>query len=363
MATTPDGDIIASFMSVSHSSSMSGYQRGLSETVLRYGQVTQVYYPDNDGNVNKRFTEYDVTIQHVGPDGSQTQIPYPRCLMASLFGGVADNLEWTPRVLKPDGSDAQGRAGLNSVVAVLCLNSDINRGLIIGALKHPSLPVETNEGHHLDFAFNGVTAAIDKNGGLALTRNGATKADGKPLKTDANAGASLTFGSDGTTVLASGKMNQFIAIGGPDTENKNESDDQVVDNQVMTIAADQLLNITSGKDIFVTVPNGDRTGETGSVQICVQNQDPQAAMLGNNYRNAQNKLNTEMSNQLKAIANLILVASQGIASAASAPGAQALTGAASALVEAGQALSEIATAIDEFEAPPVPYVSGLVFLG
>lgn len=359
MPTTPEGDVVPSYMQVGVSSPESGFTMGLRETTLRFGQVINVYYPEDAGNVNKRFTEYDVSVSHVAAGGSQSQILYPRCQLASFFGGVADHLTWTPRVRLPTDSDSQGKAGLNSVVAVLCLNANIRQGIIIGGLKHPGLPKDTNRGQYLDFEFNGIRSRIDDSGTFSLFRKGATRADGTPVKdSDANAGASISLRADGNVVIANGDRSQYIGIGGP--SDADGTDGQVVPNKALDIVADENLNM-SANVVSISVPRESENSQTSQIYIG-PGSPSEAAVLGSTYRTAENKMNSELSSQLKTIANAILIASQGIQAAAAAPGAQSLAGAAAALVEAGTALQDMAVAIDEFENPAAKYTSAYISL-
>ncbi len=215
MAETYSGDIVPSYVRLFESNGTSGYTRGLNEVTFRFGQVIAQYAPDTDGNFNKRFWEYDVSVQHVSEGGAQTQIVYPRCQMASLFGGVADHIEWTPRLSLNAGGSTQGKPGLNSIVALLCLNSNVRQALIVGGLKHPGLPQEkSNLGHHLVFEFNGIKIDVNKDGEFNFLRRGPTDANGDPIsEDDKNANASAAFLKGGSLVLANGTKTQFLSIG------------------------------------------------------------------------------------------------------------------------------------------------------
>ncbi len=343
MGMTPEGDVIPSYMNLTASwSGENGYTRGLQELTFRFGQIKAVYAPNAASNINKRFFEYDVSVQHVSEGGSQSQVLYPRCQMGSLFGGVADHFRWTPRVTTGNDGQQQGKPGLNSIVMLLCLNGNIRQGLIIGAIKHPSLPKELDEGQYLEFEYNGIQVIIDDGGAMQLLRRGATKDDGKVRAENKNQGAKFILNSNGAITLANGDAGQILNISGPD--------DKTVD-----IEADQNLNLTTARDMTLH-----STSDFGSIFVGGKQE---SMILGKTYRQNESKMLHQLSAQLSAISVLIAAAAAGITSAAAAPGAQSLAAAGTALVQASTALNSCSTAIDAFEAETIQYLSQHVFVG
>ncbi len=152
----------------------------LSNTLLRVGQVQEILFPEDEGNVSKQFIEYSVLVQHRANGTAVTKM-YHHCLAIDQLAAVADFDYTTFRAdnvaTKEDGS--QFRPGNGAHVVLLCLNGESNNALILGGLRHSEAPKDKKvDGHHRHLRFNGVDLVISKDGELTLTYLGAQKADG-----------------------------------------------------------------------------------------------------------------------------------------------------------------------------------------
>lgn len=176
-----------------------------SEIKLRLGVVTEIYPPNHQKNVSKRYVEYSVDVFVMEDAG--TVKPYP-AVMSDMFASASDKMSYTPRITKTNPSEYYITKG--SVVAVLCVNADTQRALIIGGFPNPNLPVisddpNADQGHHLSFEFNGISVKINKDGELLLLRKGATDESGTTIDGYLdNSGAELTVLKDGSLTVRSG---------------------------------------------------------------------------------------------------------------------------------------------------------------
>lgn len=181
----------------------SGKDLRRSEFKFRLGVVTDIYPPNHKKNKSKRYTEYMVDV-FVMEDAATTK-PYP-AVVSDTFASASDKFSFTPRITKTDPTKYGITEG--SFVAVLCINADTQRALIIGGFPNPNLPVisqDPDEGHHLFFEFNGLMIKINKDGELVLFRKGATNEDGtvKDGYVD-NSGAEITLLKDGSVSIRAG---------------------------------------------------------------------------------------------------------------------------------------------------------------
>jgi hypothetical protein len=199
-----DGTIIPSWLGVSDTASVPERTEAFNNTALRMGEVADIIYPSDKRSNSKKFNEYVVNVQHMSPNGVASMVPYPRCFLASTFGGQADRLNYTLRTQKSiDKSsappDAQTGLGLGAKVLVLCIGGEVTNAVIIGGIREGDKH-DKDDGHHLYFEFNGVQVAIQDNGNFVLQMNGPTKADGTPEKDGAKQ-STFSFTDDGQCAI------------------------------------------------------------------------------------------------------------------------------------------------------------------
>jgi hypothetical protein len=199
-------EVIPSFISKNITydvSASSGKDFRYSEYKLRLGVIKAVYPPNHNLNVSKRFYEYAVDVYVM--EGAPTIKTYP-AVVSDLFASVGDTFSFTPRLAEEQPDRYAFSKG--SRVAILCVNSDIQQALIIGGYPNPNLPVnppDADQGHHLNFEFNGIKVNINKDGELSLERKGATDSGGEVLSGyEDGAGAKITMSKDGNVEVKAG---------------------------------------------------------------------------------------------------------------------------------------------------------------
>ena len=259
-----------------------------SNTSLHIGEVTEVFFPDNPKNCNKKVPEYSVLVQH-RTNGTAASVIYPNCILASLFGGLADKTSWTLRGDTLAGKE--GKTGKGSKVLILCVNGERSNPVILGGIRDSNDLSESKtyvkeRGHYLNFEFNGITAQISTLGGLKIFRRGPTLATGEPdtkKLADDKTGQTIELTDDGGVTISShtGDEQQSIKI---DHANKKitikaQTGWEVVSAGTGTITTEKEISVTSksgvtikaGKDLTVSAPSG---------KIKIGNGADQSAVLG-----------------------------------------------------------------------------------
>ncbi len=269
-----DGNVFPNFLGVSNMAtdpSSNAMYSLMADLGLRVGVVVATYAPTDDKNTSKRVWQYDV-VSSVS-DGAELSVPqqYPRCVVASLFGGVADFLRWKPRFDKQttdqdDGDD--GRVSNNSYVLLACPNGDSRYGYIIGAIPHPNSepdPEEDPPGEAYCIAqYNGVNITINNDGELVVTRKGPTKVDGTAVEDgDEKAGAKISLFKNG------------------DISVENSKGDKILMNY-----EDRGIEIHTDKDINIISDSGKIITQSSGVQL---GGDSEHLIKGDTYRKAEDQ--------------------------------------------------------------------------
>lgn len=194
---------------------------GLTNNVmLRIGEVQQIFYPEDQENVSKRFIEYQVLVQ-MRTNGTAVTKMYEHCIAIDHFAGIADfsyatfradntaTVENTQRRLAP---------GKGARVLLLCINGESLNAVVLGGIRNAAAPTDVkdtkDDGHHLRSVFNGVDFSINKDGEFTLTYNGATQLDGSPTadtNTDA-AGTTVKITKDGNLLVSDGNGENTILV-------------------------------------------------------------------------------------------------------------------------------------------------------
>jgi hypothetical protein len=165
--------------------------------MLRIGEVQNIYYPEDQENVSKRFIEYRVWVAHKANGTAVTKM-YDHCIAIDNLAGIADYSYVTYRAdSSASGQNGQKRPapGKGARVILLCINGESQNAVILGGVRNanaPDVKDTIDDGHHMHSVFNGIDMLINKDGELTLTYNGATDLSGDPTE-DTNTDAAGTF--------------------------------------------------------------------------------------------------------------------------------------------------------------------------
>lgn len=314
-----DGTVISHFLSVGNSNpDASGYRDGLNELNLRPGEIIAAYPPSSKKSVSKKFYEYDVMVYE--QEGSACSAPtiYPHCQIKDMFGSATDFCRFTPRITKVERDGR--KSSYSSRVLVQCPNGDKSTAVIVGFLKHDLLYGEKGKekedlGHNFEIQFNGLNCIINKDGEFHITRNGATKADGKYESDDDHdqkGGMNLIFNKEGGMKMASGDKDQYIEI--------NHKDKKI------TLDASEGIKL-GGED--------------------------EPLVLGKTYCDAEDSFMNDLFNGFQQLSTAISTLTGAIGALASTPAGGPLPNAGAAATAAGQmgsAVGNLISAVKTFQA-------------
>jgi hypothetical protein len=328
-----DGTIIPSFLAVSDTSGAgSGWMHNFQDNSLRIGRIIAAYSPNSKENRNKKVVEYDVeTVYANGAEGF-APIIYSNCIVASLFGGVADYFQWTPRI---DNFQQSTQKGKGTKVLILCVNGNTKSAYIIGGVPHPEdtkIQKVFKNNHILNTEFNGINLSINNDGEFQFLHKGATKADGSIID------------STGTDSILSFLKDGSINLGYLDKISK----------EICSISlnkADKKLNLFAQSDIYSETKAKFAVKTTSGVKIN-EGTNNQAFLKGTIYRQEQAKLHTKLTSAITSLATAATATAAGLttAGAATPTAAPGLTAAATAITSMVSILTQMVTAITEFEA-------------
>jgi phage baseplate assembly protein gpV len=200
----PDGTVVPHYLRA-RSTPFAESDDNFGNMPVREGIVRKIIYPDASTGQTRR--QYVVEVQHRDSNGPGIASEYI-CGTAVLFGGVADRLKYTLRPSKKDADRNDKGYSAGSKVLVVCINGEQNRAYIIGGLDDQNAPADSPEedGHHLDFEFNGIHAEVNDDGELTITYKGPTELDGtlKEGVDEATTGSTITFTKNGDITLKHG---------------------------------------------------------------------------------------------------------------------------------------------------------------
>jgi hypothetical protein len=322
----------------------SSYELSLNDSRLRLGKIINIYPPDEQ---YKTMT-YDVLVGYCD-GGAEAHTPYYRVKTTTLFGGVADRINWIPRI----DPNPKSFLRLNSEVLVMCVNGNSREAYIIGGIPHSYAGTEETYGNSifLDFEYNGMNVFINEDGEFQLTRRGKTNADGSVADSEKHQDATYQQTINGEHILG------YIG----------SLDDSATDNAFFKISKkDQNIKTYSKNNtefktdanLKITTANGMKVNPDAASQ--------QAWLNGTNFRNQQQTLHTNLSTD---IANLTAALTQatialGVAAAANAApmlgGVLALPGfgvMAYSLTQAITAVTKMGVDLANFEAQASTYLS------
>ncbi len=311
-----DGSRIPSFLGSSCTTYNDVGSMGFGNTTLRAGEVQKIIYPDDDENISKVFLEYRVSVgERDGSTPGASRI-YGNCYVANLFGGVADTFTYTLRPSSQKNVDAYG-IGLGSKVLILCINGEYGQAVILGGVRMGSgsdgltvnIPDKKENGHNLQFEFNGLSASINKDGELTITFSGATDAAGTYAE-------GVDKNNDGSTV-------QFTKDGSVSMGHDSESVVANWGNHRVELAASSNITLKS---------KGVLTGDATDFTI-----------LGETYRHSEDSMLQGILEALDKASAAMVLSAQALNVAATALTANTPIVAGPAVATAAQALTSAAT--------------------
>lgn len=370
-----DNTVVPSYLGLSDRGDHHTAPGHQTSVALRYGEVRKIIYPDDSKSVSKRWVEYHVEIQQKDAGRPGTGVVYANCVQMSLFGTSADLFKYTLREDSQQQNQSDKSVGVGSKVAVLCLNGDVTKGLIVGALRDTGNDEDGSkqqgkdkkeDGHNLFFEFNGAQISINKDGELRVRYRGATKSDGT-LDDNANSdaeGSTIIFNKDGGIKAYTKEEKQFLFLDHANKKIDILADDEwhVKVNKKVLFEAGDLYEIRGSKTCTIQMDDKVFIRSAG-VHV---GSASDAWMLGTTYRNAESQMNMKLSAYLVSLTSLIataagalqtagglLVVPIGGAIAAAVP----ISAAAAALMAAGPLLGQMGSAITTFETGASSYLS------
>lgn len=234
---------------------LAGFAKTHQNFALRVGIVTASYPASNSKNKSKLCTEYDVTVIEQNEDRGMTSIPYRNCLSAEGLGSIADFFEKALRpVKKKNGKgplDTSNQDG--AIVLLLCLDGMSEKGIIMGALTHPTRNTTLlDEGPRLEGEYNGINIKVEKDGSTMLTFRGATDNNGNPIDS-----------SQGNTVIKIEKDGSYQVSHKSITQRFDKGGDA-------TLTADGNISNVTKKNYQVNASQDVQVNATGNANVTAQ---------------------------------------------------------------------------------------------
>lgn len=295
-------------------------QRNFSDFVnrnytLKTGQVIKINYPDPNDDKTDDYITYDILVmeQH---GATKINAIYKDCLPAQPFGGAADFIEFTYRsnlsgeretnkensddllsqgaLLKLEDADTQKKL-LGAWVLIMCIGGNGNsNAIILGAVQNYFTPKVNKtynhqgkeDGHYLNFNFNGVHININNEGELVIAKNGATNNDGSlntKLTKKEQAGSFIKVDKDGQIIIS--------------TTTKFESDDDFIKPPEVD-KADNKITIKKNGEIEIKINDGKNLllkDKDGNAQLTLGSGDNSVA-VAEKLRDLYGKLKNYVEN-------------------------------------------------------------------
>lgn len=197
----PSGGILpSSLLKRDNISQNAGFNKKYNNNSLRVGIVIASYPTDNENNIGKLTTEYDVLVMEQDQNKSITPLTYRNCISMDGLGSIADYFEKAFRKQKKSKDKVSSQSLSNqdgAVVFLLCLDGSSEKGIIVGSAPHPNRKTKLKQGQVMAGEFNGISILINEDGSANLSFNGATNNDGTAV--DKNQGTtSIDIEKDGT---------------------------------------------------------------------------------------------------------------------------------------------------------------------
>lgn len=242
---------------------MAGFNKSYRNHALKVGVVIYSYDVNDDANISKLTTEYDVLVVEQHEDKGATTITYRNCMSAAGLGSVADYFEANLRNLQKNTSGQQS-VNLNdqngATVLLLCLDGMADKAIIIGAISHPDRKTNLQSTDpYLEGEYNGVNIKVDNDGAATFTFKGATDNDGNP--TDESQGTTtVSVEKDGSYQVEHDAITQRLDRNGQFT---------VTSKDIATFNTDTDFDVNATKDINLTA-KGDFNGSMNDLVLNAQ---------------------------------------------------------------------------------------------
>jgi hypothetical protein len=380
MAILSDLTCVPSFLGV-RSRGRSDYGRPFANIALRQGEVKKIVYPTDPASISKKFTEYVVEVnQSDGTDIGNLMV-YTGVTVANLFGGGGDRIEYTLRA--DDGTQTtEAGTGNGSKVLLLCLNGQTSNAVIIGGIRNYKYDNkdQKEDGHYLNFIFNGLGVNIDQNGAFTLTFQGKTDNLGNLLGDDDTQPTTVSIDEKGTFRASTKDENQSLTIDNDDKKIQIQADEklevQVNKDLLMDAGGKASFTVTEtadvevGEALTVTCLEAINVAASGLVSISspgvVLGSGSEAMPKFSTYRAAESQNNAkiiaalnQMTAALAGVANSLTAAAAALSTGI--PGINAAGGALGAaaigVAQIAGAVGQINGAVTSFESAGVSYLS------
>jgi len=207
---------------------------------LRHGVVLECFDIEDEGNISKKVPEYTVMVIEQEQDGGINTSLYKNCVTIQSFGGIGDFFEFKLRA-SSKAQDTYKKGTLNSLpndgslVTILCLDGNAEKGIIVGSIAHPSRKTKLTKvaGQHAEGEYNGINWQINKEGEFQVTFK--SKTDNKGIPQDSKSGGTY-FKIDKTgSVAINDAVGDSISIDKP--------------NQTVNINAAKNISVTAKENI------------------------------------------------------------------------------------------------------------------
>jgi len=216
---------------------------------LRVGVVLDIIDVGDKNNQSGLAPEYRVMTAEQNKQGSISNVEYKNCLRLNALGGVADY--FFTKLRKPKDSAKVKSSGsmkdqVGSIVLLMCLDGNSEKGIILGSLDHPSAKKLSKEhGHHMEGEFNGVNWQVNKDGALTVTFKSATEDDGTP-KDEKAGGTVLKIEKDGSMEFNDGNTEKIRV------DKTKKTIDANAENDISVASAKKNINVTAGESVNIT---------------------------------------------------------------------------------------------------------------
>lgn len=177
------------------------FSKMFSNNSLRVGVILDITEIEDETNQSGIAPEYSVMTAEQNKQGSISNVEYKNCIRLNALGGVADYFFAklrTPKDANKVKQTGSMKEQVGSIVLLLCLDSNSEKGIILGSLDHPEgKRLSKEKGHHMEGEFNGVNWQINNDGALTVTFRSATESDGV-VKDEVPGGSELKIEKDGS---------------------------------------------------------------------------------------------------------------------------------------------------------------------
>jgi hypothetical protein len=231
---------------------MNAFKKTYQNSYLRVGVVVDSYDISSTSNISKLVPEYDVLVFEQNEDSGSNVVTYKNCVAAESFGSIADFFEAKLRKMKSKtskGSTPSSSGQNGAIVLILCLNGLSEKGIIVGALKHPDRKTTlTDDGLHLEGCYNGLGIKVNNDGSASVTFNGTTDNDGNVIdKTQGT--TTISIEKDGSYQIDNTKIVQRLDKNGDAILNADGNISNTAKKDFDAIASGNI-NLKATKNFF-----------------------------------------------------------------------------------------------------------------